>query len=112
MGSSVDDLMSIILSKKCLERLSEASMEYVDAEIAEIDRKLNGSERLKLTEKQFLNLLKNTKKQMENGNFVQKDTVARILFSNLSVDDKKCVHPTCKDAFKGLISSDDVTHGG
>ena len=53
-------------------------MEYVDAEIAEIDRKLNGSERLKLTEKQFLNLLKNTKKQMENGNFVQKDTVARI----------------------------------
>ena len=62
MGSSVDDLMSIILSKKCLGRLSEASMEYVDAEIAEIDRKLNGSERLKLTEKQFLNLLKNTKK--------------------------------------------------
>ena len=87
-------------------------MEYVDAEIAEIDRKLNGSERLKLTEKQFLNLLKNTKKQMENGNFMQKDTVARILFSNLSVDDKKCVHPTCKDAFKSLISRDDVTHGG
>ena len=59
MGNSVDDLMSIILSKKCLERLSEASMEYVDAEIAEIDRKLNGSERLKLTEKQFLNLPRN-----------------------------------------------------
>ena len=90
----------------------EANIAHVDDEIIEIDRKLDGSVNLEMTEKTFLNLLKNAKKQIENGNFVQKDTIARILFSNLEIDDKKCVLPICKDAFSGLLSTDDIPRGG
>lgn len=90
----------------------EANIVYVDGEITEIDRKLDGSAQLEMTEEMFLNLLKNVKKQIENGNFVQKDAIARILFSNLEIDNKKCVLPVCKDAFSGLLSTDDFTLGG
>lgn len=90
----------------------EENIVYVDSEIAEIDRKLDGSVDLEMTEEMFLNLLKNAKKQMENGNFVQKDTIARILFSNLEIDNQKCVLPICKDAFSGLLSTGDFTRGG
>lgn len=89
----------------------EANIAHVDEKITEIDRKLDGGEQLEMTEETFLNLLKNAKKQMENGNFVQKDAVACILFSNLKIDDKKCVLPICKDAFRGLFSSQVIPDG-
>lgn len=89
----------------------EASIDLLGEEIREIERKLNGTEALELTENEFLNLLKNVKKQIENGNFVQKDAIARLLFSNLEIDDQKRLIPIWNKAFSGLFNGLNFTDG-
>lgn len=65
------------------------AIERAKNEIDKISRKLDGNEDLALAQQDFLNLIKSTGKQMRSGNFVQKDTIARILLLDLKIDNKK-----------------------
>ena len=82
----------------------EHNLRVAREELRQVKRKLDGSEDLALSQQDFLNLIESIGKQMRNGNFVQKDQIVRILFSNLEIDDKKHIILTCNDAFAGLIS--------
>lgn len=82
-----------------------------EEEIREVKRKLDGSEDLAISEQEFLTLIESAGKQMKNGNFVQKDAIARILLLNLKVDDKKRLIPIWNEAFRGLFSSQVIPDG-
>ncbi len=81
------------------------NIEKVKEEIEQISQKLDGSEDLALSQQDFLDLIESAGKQMKNGNFVQKDAIARILLLNLKVDNEKRLIPIWNEAFKGLFSS-------
>ena len=81
------------------------AIERAKNEIEQISRKLDGSEDLALSQQDFLDLIESAGKQMRNGNFVQKDAIARILLSNLKIDNEKRLIPIWNEAFKGLFSS-------
>ena len=82
-----------------------------EEEIREIKRKLDGSEDLAISEQEFLNLIESAGKQMRNGNFVQKDAIARLLLLNIKVDSQKRLIPIWNEAFRGLFSSQVIPDG-
>ena len=89
----------------------EYNIAKAEDEIKEIKRKIDGSEDLAISEQEFLKLIDSAGKQMRNGNFVQKDAIARLLLSTLEIDDKKHLIPIWNEAFEGLFSSQVVPVG-
>lgn len=89
----------------------EHNIARTQGEIDEIKRKLDGSEDLALSQQEFLSLIESVGKQIENGNFVQKDAIARLLLLNVEIDDKKHLTPIWNEAFQGLFFSQVVPDG-
>ena len=89
----------------------EYNIALAEDEIKEIKHKLDGSEDLAISEQEFLGLIDSAGKQMRNGNFVQKDAIARLLLSTLEIDDKKHLIPIWNEVFEGLFSTQVVPDG-
>ena len=105
LAMSDDVAKSVFEDANATVEEDDYNIERAKNEIEEINRKLSGSEDLALSQQDFLNLIESAGKQMRNGNFVQKDAIARILLLNLKVDNEKRLIPIWNEAFEGLFSS-------
>ena len=80
-------------------------------EIAKLEQKIANPNQIKLNKDEFLNLLKTASDKMKAGSAVEKDTLARILFLNLRVDNEKIVDYQWKEPFAGLVKSIEFSYG-
>ena len=83
----------------------------LDDEIGKLKEKIANPSKIKLTKEQFLNLVKMAPDKMRAGSAVEKDRVARILFLNLTIDNKKRVFPIWKEPFASLEKAIEMSSG-
>lgn len=79
--------------------------------VDEIDVVLKDPAQIQLTKENFLNSMKGLGKKMRAGNLVQKDTIARYIFSNITLTDKNTLIYLCKPEFEGLIKTGKINSG-
>lgn len=89
----------------------EKKLEEVTDAIKAIDEELKDPSNVKLTSEAFLNLMKTIEKQMKTGDVYKQDRLARILFSNITIDDKNKLTYLCKPEFDGLLKSSKKNSG-
>ena len=79
-------------------------MTKLDDELTEINKKIVGPSKLKLTAENFLNSLNSLDLQMRAADMLQMDLLARKIFLNLEIDQQKTVLYRYKEPFQTLIS--------
>ena len=82
-----------------------------DVVLPELKAKIANPSKIKLTRKQFLNLLKTAPDKMRSGSAVEKDRIARILFLNLRVDNKKALSFIWREPFDSLVKAIEMSSG-
>lgn len=87
--------------KKCDDTLKKVDEQK--SLIKAIEDKLKDPELFKMTEEEFSNLLKTAADKIQAADFVQKDQIVRILFSNLYVSQEKGPFLLCNPEFEGLF---------
>ena len=85
--------------KKCDDTLSKVNKQR--ELIHNIEEKLQNPELFKMTREEFSNLLKTAADKIQAADFMQKDQIVRILFSNLYVSQEKGPFLLCNPEFKG-----------
>lgn len=89
--------------KKEIQRY-EKKIDFLRKEIPELDKK----ERSKILElEMFINLLNNAGCYYSKTDYVQKGKIAKILFSNIQIDNKKRLKIKVKPVFKPLFDMTD-----
>ena len=83
----------------------------LESEIKELDKKLKDPNQIKLNLKEFSNLLKNAKNKMRAGTVVEKDQIARALFSNLKIDNQNKLTYLLNPELDGLIKTKKILNG-
>lgn len=83
----------------------------IEARIKEIDPQLKDQEKIKLSEKEFLNLINSLSDKMRAGIPVEKDILCRKLFLNITIDNKKALSYLWKEPFNSLIESKKISFG-
>ena len=71
----------------------------------EVKDKLQDEDEVRMTKEEFFRFLETAHLQMRNGDFEQKDLIAKTLFSKLYIDHKNRLTVLWKPEFSGLISS-------
>lgn len=74
--------------------------------------KIANPTKMKLTKDQFLNLIKTAPEKMRAGSAVEKDRLARILFLNLRVSNKKTLTCIWREPFASLVKTTEISFGG
>lgn len=87
--------------KKCDDTLAKVT-EQKDL-VTAIEDKIKDPELFKMTGEEFSNLLKMAADKIQAADFVQKDQIVRILFSNLYVSQEKGPFLLCNPEFEGLF---------
>lgn len=64
-------------------------VQELDDTVEKLREKIANPSKIKLAKEQFLNLVKLAPDKMRAGSVVEKDRVSRILFLNLTLDNKK-----------------------
>ena len=77
----------------------------LDEEIGKLKEKIANPTKIKLTNEQFLNLVKLAPDKMRAGSAVEKDRIARILFLNLRINDKNDLSVIWKEPFDSLVKA-------
>lgn len=95
-----------------IELVSDLSNQVIDTEakLKQIEDEIKDPAQVALTKDEFFELLETAGLQMRNGTFVEKDIVARSLFSKLIIDDENKTTALCKSEFDGLISLGKTQH--
>lgn len=83
----------------------EAEKEGIESEIEKLKAKLTDPEKDRLSLEQFLNLVNNADKAVKSGNAIQKDTIVRLVFLNLDVDEEKVASYRLKEPFATLLKT-------
>lgn len=86
---------------KIVEEL--AQKEELEGELTNLKEKLTDPEKDRLSLEQFLNLSKNAATKVKSGSSIQKDTIVRIIFLNLDVDEEKVLFYQLKPAFDAML---------
>lgn len=81
----------------------ETDIERIKEELRNINTELNNASQSKLTEKEFLNLMKILPDKMENGSIAEKDVLARIMLLNCVIDNKNKASLLWKEPFSTLL---------
>ena len=89
----------------------QEDLDNIMAEIANIDSVLADPDLIKLSEEEFSNLLKNACSKMKSGDLVQKDQIARLIFSNIQIGAKKDPHYLLNKEFEGLLKTEKIDSG-
>ena len=84
----------------------------LEGEIKKQEEKIAEPAKIKLSKDDFLNLVKTAADKMRAGSAVEKDTLCRILFLNLRVDNKKVVVYHWREPFATLVKATEVRSGG
>lgn len=91
-------------SEKRVDKL-DARVKKLEAELDEVRDKLQDENEVRMTKEEFFKFLETAHLQMRNGDFEQKDLIAKTLFSKLYIDHKNGLTVFWKLEFSGLISS-------
>lgn len=83
----------------------EAEKDELGKEIEALKEKLTDPEKDRLSLEQFLNLVNNADRAVKSGNAVQKDTIVRLVFLNLDVDEEKVASYRLKEPFATLLKT-------
>ena len=97
-------------SKARVEKLDDR-VKKLETELDEVRDKLQDESEVRLTKEEFFRFLETAHLQMKNGDFEQKDLIAKTLFSKLYLDHKNRLTVLWKSEFDGLISSPNVHNG-
>ena len=79
--------------------------EELGKEIGELQAKLTDPEKDRLTLEQFLNLVKNADSIVKSADATKKDTIIRLVFLNLDVDEEKVASYRLKEPFATLLKT-------
>ena len=96
-----------VLVKESEERVEhlEDRVEKLEIELDTVNDRLQDEDEVRLTKEEFFKFLETAHLQMRNGDFEQKDIIAKTLFSKLYLDAQNKLTVLCKPEFDGLISS-------
>ena len=99
------------LKDKVLE-VNQQKIEDEEAEKAELEKeietykaKLTDPEKDRLSLEQFLNLVKNADTIVKSADAIKKDTICRLVFLNLDVDEEKVASYRLKEPFATLLKT-------
>ena len=80
-------------------------------EVDELNKKLVDPEKVKMTKQDFLNLANSVADKMRAGTPVEKDILCRILFLNITLDNKNAPSYLWNEPFATLIKSRKINSG-
>ncbi len=83
----------------------------LEAQVLEMEKKIANPRQIKLGRDEFLNVVKMASERMKAGSAVEKDTLCRILFLNLRVDNAKVVDYVWNEPFASLIKAGEIMPG-
>ena len=97
-----------------LKRLEAMEVEtnQLEAERDDLKEKIKDPEALKLSQQDFVNLMKSLGDKMRSADIIQKDKIARKVFVNLYLDDQKRLTYLCKEPFDSVVSMSENLTGG
>lgn len=95
------------------KRIDDLAIECTEINnmIDRLSEKIANPSKIKLTKEQFLNLIKNASDKMRIGSAVEKDRLARILFLNLKIDNKKALSVIWREPFASMINAIEMSPG-
>lgn len=95
-------------------RIQELELDnnQLEAECDELQAKIKNPERLKLSQQEFVNLMKSLGNKMRSADIIQKDKIARKIFVNLYLDDQKRLTYLCKEPFDSVVKVSESLTGG
>jgi DNA invertase Pin-like site-specific DNA recombinase len=95
------------------EKIAEEEAEKAEilSEIDKLKTKLTDPEKDRLSLEQFLNLVNNADRAVKSGNAIQKDTITRLVFLNLDVDEEKVASYRLKEPFATLLKTRNLPLG-
>lgn len=83
----------------------------LEIEMAELQEKVVDPTKVKLSKDDFLNVVKTAADKMRAGSAVEKDTLCRILFLNLRVDNEKVASYHWNEPFASLVKATEINFG-
>ena len=89
----------------------EAEKEDIEKKIVELKAKLTDPEKDRLSLEQFLNLVKNADSIVKSADAIKKDTIIRLVFLNLNVDEEKVASYRLKEPFATLLKTRNLPLG-
>ena len=97
-GDKLAKTTSKTLIERCNTRIQELEIEnnHLETERDEIRAKIKSSDELKLSQQEFVNLMKSLGDKIRAADIIQKDKIARKIFVNLYLDDQKRLTYLCK----------------
>ena len=90
----------------------EIETNQLEAERDDLKEKIKDPEALKLSQQDFVNLMKSLGDKMRSADIIQKDKIARKVFVNLYLDDQKRLTYLCKEPFDSVVSMSENLTGG
>lgn len=113
-GNKLAKATSDALIERCNARIQELELDnnQLEAECDELQAKIKNPERLKLSQQEFVNLMKSLGNKMRSADIMQKDKIARKIFVNLYLDDQKRLTYLCKEPFDSVVKVSESLTGG
>ena len=113
-GDKLAKTTSEALIKRCNARIRELELEnnQLEAECDELQAKIKSPEKLKLSQQEFVNLMKSLGDKMRSADIIQKDKIARKVFVNLYLDDQKRLTYLCNEPFDSVVKISEKLTGG
>lgn len=114
LKEELTDLKTLTLNKALPALISESEertkkletrIKELEIELQSVNERLQDEDEVRLTKEEFFRFLETAHLQMRNGDFEQKDLIAKTLFSKLYIDAQNKLIFLYKPEFDGLISS-------
>ncbi len=105
-----DDETVYQINKEELEK-DKRDLSQVEANIEKLKAKLVDKDDDELSLEEFLNISKNAGKKVKAGDAIVKDTICRIIFLNIAVDNEKVTSYRLKEPFATLLKSKSSQNG-
>mgnify|MGYP006322364729 FL=1 len=105
-----DDETVYQINKEELET-NKRDLTQIEASMEKLKAKLVDKDDDELTLEEFLNISKNAAMTVKAGDAIVKDTICRIIFLNIAVDDEKVASYRLKEPFNTLLKSKTSQYG-
>lgn len=112
LNTAMLDKQSVIYkaNEKYVNELAAKRVDLED-EIKKLEVKIADPQQIKLTKAQFLNVVKTASVKMKAGTAAEKDTLCRILFLNLRVDNEKVASYLWREPFASMVKATELSLG-
>jgi DNA-binding MarR family transcriptional regulator len=93
------------------KRKNSNHLNELDNQIKKLEQKISNPAKIKLSQEEFLNLLKSSADKMRAGSPHEKDALCRILFLNLRVDNEKVASYLWREPFASFLKATEFSSG-